>query len=378
MMGSIGRAGSGARVRGLSVASRPVAWAALAAAVGGVLGTATILRCAVLPEGVLAFGCSLDGVFVPLRLSRVLTTLGLAGVCLLLAESLGPRPARAAGVAVALLALVTLAWTVAGGPFELSPPWPGTDRSGMMALWVAVIWGKPLIMAGLGVGLLWAGLRLPALLLFALCLLEVPVLVSPLEFLATLSARQLERLLLFLGIYGPGLIGAVSWTALGITFVALDPRLRREKAEEERRTTEAENRRRARRLYDEAWGAGDLPVVEDLVATDVADHRHGRAGREEFKRAIAELHRTFPDLHLSVEEQTAQGDTVKTRCTFSGTDRGGVLWYPPTNRRATFTGTFEDRFSGGMLVEHRGASDTAGLLRRLGLPVDLPRGPRGL
>ena len=86
-----------------------------------------------------------------------------------------------------------------------------------------------------------------------------------------------------------------------------------------------------------------------------------------FKRTIADLHRTFPDLSVCVEEQRAEGDTVTTRCVLCGTDRGGVLWYPPTNKRAIFTDTFTDRFSGGKLVEHCGESDMEGLLRQLGL-----------
>jgi predicted ester cyclase len=51
----------------------------------------------------------------------------------------------------------------------------------------------------------------------------------------------------------------------------------------------------------------------------------GGRGPEEFKQTISDLRRT-------VEEQTAEDDTVTTRCIFSGTDRGGVLWYPPTGK----------------------------------------------
>ena len=116
---------------------------------------------------------------------------------------------------------------------------------------------------------------------------------------------------------------------------------------------------------------GSLGVVNELVAEDLLDNEHDRYGREGFKKTLAELHRTFPDLTLSIEEQTAEGDTVETRCAFSGTDRGGVLWYPPTGKHATMTGTFTDRFSDGKLVEHRGGIDAASLLGQLDLlPTD--------
>ena len=130
-----------------------------------------------------------------------------------------------------------------------------------------------------------------------------------------------------------------------------------------------ENRSKARLLYDEGWGTGSPGVVDELVAGDLLDHEHDRFGREEFKKTIAELHRAFPDLTLSIEEQNADGDTVTTRCAFSGTDSGGVLWYQPTGKHAAVIGTYTDRFSEGRLVEHRGGLDMASLLQQLGLPT---------
>ena len=145
-------------------------------------------------------------------------------------------------------------------------------------------------------------------------------------------------------------------------------RFRRSKPGEERPAVAEENRRKACRLYEEAFGAGDFSVIDEVVSEGFFDHLGQRRGPEGFKRSVASLRRTFPDLRVSVEEQSAQGDTVTTRCTLRGMDRGGVLWYPPTDKRAAFAATYTDRFSGGRLVEHRGRSDTAGLLEQLGLP----------
>jgi predicted ester cyclase len=84
------------------------------------------------------------------------------------------------------------------------------------------------------------------------------------------------------------------------------------------------------------------------------------------ERGVLRLRQSFPDLAVSVEGQEADRDLVRTRLTLSGTDRGGVMWYPPTGRRVAFSAAFEDRFSGGRLVEHGGSADTKGLLRQLG------------
>jgi hypothetical protein len=85
------------------------------------------------------------------------------------------------------------------------------------------------------------------------------------------------------------------------------------------------------------------------------------------ERVISDLRRSYPDLAVSIEGQEADDDLVRTRVVLSGTDMGGVLWYPPTGRRATFAAEFVDRFSDGRLVEHSGEADTEGLLRQLGL-----------
>lgn len=108
--------------------------------------------------------------------------------------------------------------------------------------------------------------------------------------------------------------------------------------------------------------------MDDLVSPDFFDHHHNRSGIRGLKRSIAGLRETFPDLLFTLEEQSAERDTVTTRCTMGGTDEGGVLWYPPTGGKATFESTFTDLFARGRLVEHRGESDVHGLLQQLGLP----------
>jgi predicted ester cyclase len=127
-----------------------------------------------------------------------------------------------------------------------------------------------------------------------------------------------------------------------------------------------ENGEKARRLYEEGLGRGDLSVLEDVASEDFRDLRHGELGKRGMERVVLRLRGSFPDLVVSVEGQEADRDLVRTRLTLSGTDRGGVMWYPPTGRRVAFSAAFEDRFSGGRLVEHGGEADTEGLLRRLG------------
>ena len=128
-----------------------------------------------------------------------------------------------------------------------------------------------------------------------------------------------------------------------------------------------ENKERTRRLYEEGLGRGDLSVLRAVASEDFVDLRHGGRGERGMERVVLRLRESFPDLVVSVEGQEAERDLVRTRLTLSGTDTGsGVMWYPPTGRRVAFCAAFEDRFSGGRLVEHGGSTDTEGLLRQLG------------
>jgi predicted ester cyclase len=108
--------------------------------------------------------------------------------------------------------------------------------------------------------------------------------------------------------------------------------------------------------------------VDELVSEDFRDPKRGSRGKLAMERVFSALWRSYPDLAVSIEGQEAEDDLVRTRVVLSGTDRGGVLWYPPTGRRATFAAEFVDRFRDGRLVEHSGAEDTEYLLRQLGLP----------
>jgi predicted ester cyclase len=129
-----------------------------------------------------------------------------------------------------------------------------------------------------------------------------------------------------------------------------------------------ENQEKTRRLYEEGLGRGDLSLLKGMVSENFRDLRHGGRGEEGMERVVLRLRESFPDLVVSVDAQEADRDLVRTHLTLSGTDRGkGVMWYPPTGRRASFSAEFVDRFSrDGQLVEHDGSTDTEGLLRQLG------------
>lgn len=169
---------------------------------------------------------------------------------------------------------------------------------------------------------------------------------------------------------GVGLLEAPLWVLLGAMFAR---RARVGALGEAFRVREKENVAAARRLYEDGLGGGDACVLDDLVSEDFRDLKRGSRGKLAMERVFSALWKSYPDLTVSIEDQRAGGDLVRTRLVLSGTDRGGVLWYPPTGRRATFTAEFTDRFLKGRLIEHSGEADTEDLLRQLGLPGEAVR-----
>ena len=80
------------------------------------------------------------------------------------------------------------------------------------------------------------------------------------------------------------------------------------------------------------------------------------------------MYRTaFPDIHFTIDEQIAEGDTVMTRWTARGTQTGELAGMPPTGKSVTVTGIVVDRFSNGMIAETWAIFDQFGMMQQLGV-----------
>lgn len=131
---------------------------------------------------------------------------------------------------------------------------------------------------------------------------------------------------------------------------------------------EGRNEARFRRLIEEGFSGGNAAVVNELFAEDFVEHQSGiePADREGVKLAIAFLHRAFPDLHVSVEDLTANGDRVWARLRGRGTHLGEGLG-EPTGRTVTLDIMDVCRFQDGLIAEHWGIPDRFGQMQQLGL-----------
>ncbi len=136
-----------------------------------------------------------------------------------------------------------------------------------------------------------------------------------------------------------------------------------------------ENKNTVRRLFEEVWNKGNLPVADELFAPTYAHHDPstpdvGRGPESEKKRAT--LYRTaFPDLRLTIEDIIAESETVMARWSCRGTHKGDLSGIAPTGKQFTISGVNIARFASGKMVEGWINWDALGLMQQLGVVPDL-------
>lgn len=132
----------------------------------------------------------------------------------------------------------------------------------------------------------------------------------------------------------------------------------------------AANKALARRLLEEAFNAGRLDVTDEIVATDFVGHDPSLPeevrGPSGVKELIAGYRAAFPDIHMTIEDQIADGDRVVSRWRATGTHQGELMGIPGTGKQATVTGVTIDRIEDGRIAENWNYWDTLGLLQQLG------------
>jgi steroid delta-isomerase-like uncharacterized protein len=135
------------------------------------------------------------------------------------------------------------------------------------------------------------------------------------------------------------------------------------------------NKTVVRRLFEEVWNKGNLPVTDELFAPNYAHHDSstpdvGRGPESEKKRAT--LYRTaFPDLRLTIEDIIAEGETVTARWSCKGTHKGDLSGIAPTGKQFTISGISIARFTNGKMAEGWVNWDALGLMQQLGVIAEV-------
>jgi predicted ester cyclase len=130
-----------------------------------------------------------------------------------------------------------------------------------------------------------------------------------------------------------------------------------------------DNKQVIRRYIEEVINTGNVDHIEEIVSseyTEVLDGTRHPIGIEGAKQHILGVRQTYPDLHLTIERQIAEGEWVATCLTARGTHEGVWLGIKPTGKKVAYTGVNINRVVDGKIVEHGGAANLFGPLLEIG------------
>jgi steroid delta-isomerase-like uncharacterized protein len=124
-----------------------------------------------------------------------------------------------------------------------------------------------------------------------------------------------------------------------------------------------------RRMHEALFASRDIVALDEFFSPDFVSHSIPPglpSGVEGVRSFFAMFRDAFPDVEVSIDELVADGDKVAIATTISGTHEGELLGVAPTGRRVAVMGIDMVRIRDGKIVEHRGLTDMAGLMRQLG------------
>jgi steroid delta-isomerase-like uncharacterized protein len=138
-----------------------------------------------------------------------------------------------------------------------------------------------------------------------------------------------------------------------------------------------QNKANVRRLFEEVWNEGHVPVADELITTTYTHHDTstpdvGR-GPESEKKRVTLYRNAFPDIRFTIEDILAEGETVVTRWSCRGTHKGDLNGIPPTGKQFNITGVSIARFTNGKMFEGYVNWDALGLMQQLGVVPELGR-----
>ena len=139
-----------------------------------------------------------------------------------------------------------------------------------------------------------------------------------------------------------------------------------------------ENKAIVRQLYEELYQKRNTAILDELIAPEYV-LRFAAAGWQPSVTRGPAVYREFmkvwwealPDFSVGIEQLIAEGDSVVTVCTWSGTHRGDLAYGPsgaikPTGRRMSLPDIITSRISEGQIVEEWESANMGSLWQQLG------------
>lgn len=134
------------------------------------------------------------------------------------------------------------------------------------------------------------------------------------------------------------------------------------------------NKDLCRRFIQKVFNEGEVSLIRDFMSPGAVNHELADSfGSEappghsiEWMADLVFLYRrAFPDLHLEIQDQIAEGDQVVTSLRMRGTQKNTLMMVAASGRKIDIAGIRVDRVVGGKIVESRFHFDGLGMLRQL-------------
>jgi steroid delta-isomerase-like uncharacterized protein len=130
------------------------------------------------------------------------------------------------------------------------------------------------------------------------------------------------------------------------------------------------NKALARRFLEEAFNEGNLGVADEIFTSDYVLHDptlpEEISGPEGVIQFVQMYRSAFPDTHITVEDQIAEGDEVVTRWTGRGTHQGELFGISPSGNQVEVSGITISRFEGGRIAEDWTNYDALSMMQQIG------------
>jgi len=124
--------------------------------------------------------------------------------------------------------------------------------------------------------------------------------------------------------------------------------------------------------YLKAKEAFNKNQVDECILFYAKDHevksKQSEKGREGIQKFLEGLHKTWPDIQITVEHVVAEGNWVMGRSVATATHSQVVLGVPPTGKKITATFWDLHRFDeDGLITETWNLMDSLAIMQQIGL-----------
>ena len=134
-----------------------------------------------------------------------------------------------------------------------------------------------------------------------------------------------------------------------------------------------QNKAIVRGYMNEIINKGNLNTF-DLYFSERVLFNNSEGLKQGLTSMLRSMRGAFPDFHLTIEDQIAEGNKVITRVIFRGTHQGDYRGIAPTGKQIKYSGIAIDRIVDGKVVEMWHVADTCAMLQQIGVTAAPPKG----